>query len=56
VLTAANRRRMARARRELDAVGDHLKREMQGKPSVDPLAFNDKGERIARRKLGLKPR
>jgi phospholipid/cholesterol/gamma-HCH transport system substrate-binding protein len=56
VLNAANRARMARARRELGRVGDHLAREAKGLPSVDPLAFNDKGERIQRRELGLKRR
>jgi virulence factor Mce-like protein len=53
VMNAANQARMARARRELDRVVDHLNREKRGLPTVDPLAFNNRGERIQARKLGL---
>ena len=55
VLNEKNRARMARARAEFERVQEHLARELKGKPSVDPLSFNDKGEAIARRKLGLPP-
>lgn len=54
VLNAKNRARMARARAEFKRVQEHLNRERRGLPTVDPLAFDDKGERIARKKLGLK--
>jgi virulence factor Mce-like protein len=51
--TAANRAREARARAELMRVRDHLIREKKGLPTVDPLSFNDKGERAQAKKLGL---
>lgn len=53
VLNAKNRARMARARAELERVRVHLAREMKGLPSIDPLSYNDKGERAAARALGL---
>ena len=30
-----------------------MQRTAQGKPSVDPLAYSDQGERMQARKLGL---
>lgn len=51
--TPANRARVARARAELARVRDHMIREKKGLPTVDPLSFNDKGERAAAKKLGL---
>ena len=53
VLTAENKARMAEAQAELERVRVHLEREMKGLPSIDPLAFNEKGERAAAKALGL---
>jgi hypothetical protein len=55
VMTAANRARMAKARSEMKRVATHIERESKGLPSVDPLSFNAKGERVARKRLGLPP-
>jgi virulence factor Mce-like protein len=39
----------------LDAIMEHLRRVAQDKPSVDPLEFGERGERLQRRRLGLEP-
>ena len=53
VLNAKNRARMAKAKAEFERARVHLAREMKGLPSIDPLSFNDKGEREAAKALGL---
>jgi virulence factor Mce-like protein len=55
VLTAENRARMARARAEFGRVQEHLKRELRGKPSVDPLSYDDRTESRLRKRIGLPP-
>jgi hypothetical protein len=53
--TPLNRRAEARAEDHFDAVAAHLRRVSQGKPSVDPLEFSARGERMQWRRLGIKP-
>ena len=54
--TPANLRRERRAKREFREVIEHMRRVAKGLPSVDPLDFSERGERMQARRLGLRRR
>jgi hypothetical protein len=43
------------AEAHIDDITGHLRRVAQGEPSVDPLEFSERGERMQWRRLRLKP-
>ena len=52
--TAADRKRTAEAKKAYAKLVQHLKDKAAGKPTIDPLAFNDVGLRREAKRLGLK--
>ena len=54
VSTPANRARARRVKKEWNELLVHLRRVAKGLPSVDPLEYSDRGERLQAKRLGLK--
>jgi phospholipid/cholesterol/gamma-HCH transport system substrate-binding protein len=54
VSTAESRRRDARSQADYQRVLRHLQDLVAGRPTIDPLAYNNRGERLAARRLGLR--
>ena len=55
VLTDAARERRRRAQDDLDLVVQHLRDKRAGRPTIDPLRFDDRGLKLEARRLGLEP-
>ena len=53
VPTSKSRERDRRAQRDIAKITDHLGRRARGLPSVDPLDYDDYGERLQLKRLGL---
>jgi phospholipid/cholesterol/gamma-HCH transport system substrate-binding protein len=53
ISTPRTRAREERSLRELRRVLAHVRRDRRGLPTIDPLRFNDVGERLQARRLGL---
>jgi hypothetical protein len=55
VLGEAARERRELAQDELDLVLQHLRDKEAGRPTIDPLRFDDRGLKLEARRLGLEP-
>src|SRR3954468_4318121 len=55
VLTEAAIARRKRAQDDLDLVLQHLRDKQAGRPTIDPLRFDDRGLKLEAKRLGLEP-
>jgi hypothetical protein len=55
VLTEAAIARRKRAQEDLGLVLQHLRDKQAGRPTIDPLRFDDRGLKLEAKRLGLEP-